>query len=186
MANITKLTYDEIANACRRIMAEGKSPSLNSVYAAIGRRGGADVVQRFILQWRRETAGTPLAPRPASGLPDRVARAVDGLAESILASATETAHEALAEHRAKADQDVAKATNAEQAATEELAKVVAAFSAAKDENAVLRNQLLEAQLDNAKLNERNKNLDDRCARLALAIVEANERTNALIQKMSSE
>jgi hypothetical protein len=82
MVRLSEVSPEAVFNACYALLAEGKNPSFPSVYERIGRKGGSKVVQGYISEWRHSVAGK-LASRTRDGVPDRIVRATDDLADAI-------------------------------------------------------------------------------------------------------
>jgi len=65
MARQTSIEFDQVVDACDAALAAGESISFANVYARMGRKGGAAVVQRLIAQYRSERGlGIDGAVRP--------------------------------------------------------------------------------------------------------------------------
>jgi Skp family chaperone for outer membrane proteins len=72
VARTSAVEYERVAEACSSLFLEGKSPSFESVYELIGRKGGAKVVQGMIADWRKEMANRFMAGRTNPDLPEEL------------------------------------------------------------------------------------------------------------------
>ena len=56
MAKQSAINYSDVVAACNALLAAGMSVSFQSVYAQLGNRGSAKVVNAHIGQWKAEAA----------------------------------------------------------------------------------------------------------------------------------
>ncbi len=104
MARISAVEYERVAEACSSLFLEGKSPSFESVYELIGRKGGAKVVQGMIADWRKEMAGRFMAGRTNPDLPEDLITEADKVLTVVWRLALEKSDAAYADERAQIEQ----------------------------------------------------------------------------------
>ena len=103
MARISAVEYERVAEACSSLFLEGKSPSFESVYELIGRKGGAKVVQGMIADWRKEMANRFMAGRTNPDLPEELITEADKVLTVVWRLALEKSDAAYADERAQID-----------------------------------------------------------------------------------
>ncbi len=122
MARTSAVEYERVAEACSSLFLEGKSPSFESVYELIGRKGGAKVVQGMIADWRKEMANRFMAGRTNPDLPEELITEADKVLTVVWRLALEKSDTAYADERSRLDQarvDMAAAvTQAQERAAE--------------------------------------------------------------------
>jgi len=122
VARTSAVEYERVAEACSRLFLEGKSPSFESVYELIGRKGGAKVVQGMIADWRREMANRFMAGRTNPDLPEALITEADKVLTVVWRLALEQSDAAYTDERAQIDQArvdmAAKVTQAQERAAE--------------------------------------------------------------------
>ena len=122
MARTSAVEYERVAEACSSLFLEGKSPSFESVYELIGRKGGAKVVQGMIADWRKEMANRFMAGRTNPDLPEALITEADKVLSVVWRLALEKSDAAYADERSRLDQarvDMAAAvTQAQERAAE--------------------------------------------------------------------
>ena len=122
MARTSAVEYERVAEACSSLFLEGKSPSFESVYELIGRKGGAKVVQGMIADWRKEMANRFMAGRTNPDLPEELITESDKVLTVVWRLALEKSDTAYADERSRLDQarvDMAAAvTQAQERAAE--------------------------------------------------------------------
>jgi len=104
VARISAVEYERVAEACSSLFLEGKSPSFESVYELIGRKGSAKVVQGMIADWRKEMAGRFMAGRTNPDLPEDLITEADKVLAVVWRLALEKSDAAYADERAQIDQ----------------------------------------------------------------------------------
>ena len=104
MPRISAVEYERVAEACSSLFLEGKSPSFESVYELIGRKGGAKVVQGMIADWRKEMANRFMAGRTNPDLPEDLITEADKVLTVVWRLALEKSDAAYADERAQIDQ----------------------------------------------------------------------------------
>ena len=122
MARTSAVEYERVAEACSSLFLEGKSPSFESVYELIGRKGGAKVVQGMIADWRKEMANRFMTGRTNPDLPEELITEADKVLTVVWRLALEKSDTAYADERSRLDQarvDMAAAvTQAQERAAE--------------------------------------------------------------------
>ena len=122
MARTSAVEYERVAEACSSLFLEGKSPSFESVYELIGRKGGAKVVQGMIADWRKEMANRFMAGRTNPDLPEELITESDKVLTVVWHLALEKSDAAYADERSRLGQarvDMAAAvTQAQERAAE--------------------------------------------------------------------
>jgi Skp family chaperone for outer membrane proteins len=122
VARTSAVEYERVAEACSSLFLEGKSPSFESVYDLIGRKGGAKVVQGMIADWRKEMANRFMAGRTNPDLPEELITESDKVLTVVWRLALEKSDTAYADERSRLDQarvDMAAAvTQAQERAAE--------------------------------------------------------------------
>ena len=104
MARTSAVEYERVAEACSSLFLEGKSPSFESVYELIGRKGGAKVVQGMIADWRKEMANRFMAGRTNPDLPEELITESDKVLTVVWRLALEKSDAAYADERNRLDQ----------------------------------------------------------------------------------
>ncbi|MEF8697803.1 MAG: DNA-binding protein [Candidatus Accumulibacter sp. UW20] len=104
MARTSAVEYERVAAACSSLFLDGRSPSFESVYELIGRKGGAKVVQGMISDWRKEIAGRFMAGRTNPDLSDDLISEADRMLTVVWRLALEKADAAYADERAQITQ----------------------------------------------------------------------------------
>jgi chromosome segregation ATPase len=104
VARISAVEYERVAEACSSLFLEGKSPSFESVYELIGRKGSAKVVQGMIADWRKEMAGRFMAGRTNPDLPEDLITEADKVLTVVWRLALEKSDAAYADERAQIEQ----------------------------------------------------------------------------------
>lgn len=87
MARTTEVQYDHVERACTALFQAGEAVSFAKVYAALGNKGGQQVVSDMIRRWRQQTAAAITAKRENLALPEELVTASDKLVEGIWALA---------------------------------------------------------------------------------------------------
>lgn len=169
MPSKSKVLYDDVAKACGDLMAAGKSPSFDTVYDALGRKGSAKIVQEMIIEWRRVTGGLNGIQSGIAGVPDELAAVVREFSVSFFKKSIDLANDGLAEYREQSAALVKASQEAESLVRNELSSTHVALEALKMETIELRAQLSESVAKNAQMNERNNSLSAETQRLASAL-----------------
>ena len=91
MVRKTDVQYEQVAKACVELFQAGETVSFPRVYAAIGNKGGQQVVSDMIRRWKQETAQVITAKRENKSLPAELVSASDSLVEGIWKLAQEKA-----------------------------------------------------------------------------------------------
>jgi hypothetical protein len=104
VARTSAVEYERVAAACSSLFLDGRSPSFESVYELIGRKGGAKVVQGMISDWRKEIAGRFMAGRTNPDLSDDLISEADRMLTVVWRLALEKADAAYADERAQITQ----------------------------------------------------------------------------------
>jgi hypothetical protein len=102
VARTSAVEYERVAEACSSLFLEGKSPSFESVYELIGRKGGAKVVQGMIADWRKEMANRFMAGRTNPDLPEALITEADKVLTVVWRLALEKSDAAYADERSSA------------------------------------------------------------------------------------
>ncbi|MEF8716162.1 MAG: DNA-binding protein [Accumulibacter sp.] len=122
MARTSAVEYERVVEACSSLFLEGKSPSFESVYELIGRKGGAKVVQGMIADWRKEMANRFMAGRTNPDLPEELITEADKVLTVVWRLALEKSDAAYADERSRLDQSrvdtAAAVTQAQERAAE--------------------------------------------------------------------
>ncbi|MDK9702400.1 MAG: DNA-binding protein [Sulfuritalea sp.] len=95
MARVSEVSYDDVARICYQILGQGKNPTFPPVYAALGNKGGAKVVQEAISRWRRSVVEVRSRP----GVPESIIKATDALADAIWVEAIKSVEQAMEARR---------------------------------------------------------------------------------------
>lgn len=90
MSRKPSIEFEEVALICKQLYLEGKDVTFNAVYSVL-QRGGAAVVQRYIKQWRENTAKILGTPRVSAALPTEIVAIADQLLETMWAQSLEQA-----------------------------------------------------------------------------------------------
>ncbi|MFZ4539523.1 DNA-binding protein [Propionivibrio sp.] len=163
MAKSSEVSPEAVATACVELWAAGESTSFNNVYDKIGRLGSAAIVQRYIAQWRKDSAERLSAKRTLPDLPTDLVTASDELLGKTWALALGQAEAAYSEaHRRLAG------VRAEIEAALELANQKTAQAEFESLRLAGDIQGLQAQLDakNDLLQDALKNLGESSVALA--------------------
>lgn len=156
MARISEVSYDDVARICYQILGQGKNPTFPPVYAALGNKGSAKIVQEAISRWR--VSVTEARSRP--GVPEPIVKATDALADAIWVAAIASVEQTIEERRQKLEAEAlevrAAATRLEAASGERIATLTADLVTVRTDLA-LATQRVQSLLDQ---------LSDREAQLA--------------------
>lgn len=90
MSRKPTIQYEDVAPICKTLYLEGREVTFNAVYAELG-RGGAATVQKYIKQWREQTAKILGTPRVSAALPTEIVALADQLLEAMWAKSLEQA-----------------------------------------------------------------------------------------------
>ena len=99
MVRATEVDKDKVFEACFAIAAEGKSPSFEKVYNAIGRKGGNKVVTDFIAEWFQLLPAMQVRQQLVGDVPPRVADLFNEAAHNAWGIVCEVRDQQLAEVR---------------------------------------------------------------------------------------
>jgi len=121
MVRVSGVQYEVVADACRALFEAGETPSFAKVYAAIGSRGGQQVVSDMIRRWRQDVASQVLAKRKNPALPAELVETSDQLIAQLWQGALARAEAAYTEQvhalaAARADWEARLARAAQKAA----------------------------------------------------------------------
>ncbi|NEX64909.1 DNA-binding protein [Noviherbaspirillum galbum] len=133
------ISYTDVARAASQLVADGRSPTVDSVREALGSTGSKSTISPYLKRWKEEHQGEIAAAE--SGLPATLIEAVKGLHQHMQADFTLQA-EALREKHVVALQEAA-ATERQLRAERDAIRT--AHTALEEECARLRTVLLDLQ-----------------------------------------
>lgn len=105
MTRASEVTYEAVVVECLELWATGQSTSFNNVYDRLGRRGSAAIVQKFIAQWKKDSADRLSAKRTLPDLPTDLVAASDALLGQTWAMALDQAEVAYSQARLKLESE---------------------------------------------------------------------------------
>jgi Plasmid replication region DNA-binding N-term len=170
MPRSSQITYEQVAQACYDIAAQGRKPTYKDLFAIVG--GSYEVIKRFLTRWLEEAS---VAQKYA--LPDDLAKDLGAWYQSAI-------HQARAEAELwRQDQEVliqverqalAKAKGVAEAAQRQALDTIQSIG---HENSLLTVQLSHAQSRGAELDARATNLEAELANQTARALAA-ERTSS--------
>ena len=83
MARASVVSYEDVQRVMYELFQAGESTAFPAVYAKLGNKGSAKIVQGFMAQWREETRGKLLVQRQSPVLPENLVASADNLIETI-------------------------------------------------------------------------------------------------------
>lgn len=112
MPAASSVRKDAVFAACYEVMRSGQTPSFNNIYPLIGSKGGGQIVNDFIKDWRIHVGQNDPGSKAQAqfdGLPTEVARHAAKLLGEIWADAQAKAEAQLADRRAQVEAELAQA-----------------------------------------------------------------------------
>jgi chromosome segregation ATPase len=190
---MSKIIFEDVASAARRLAETGERPSAPKIRRLLGDRGGMATIQKHLDVWRETEEAKELQAPNIPDMPEHLQGDAQTLIQQIWASATATAdkdiqneREKLALDRAEMEEKLSEtiAVSEEQESQIEslqdrLQHLESGLEKLRQENTELRTQLASESNEKSILKER-------CAQLEVAINNAKEHAAGLMREILAE